>query len=187
MGEPSPAQPKCHLHLSLSLSLALSRRVMEANADADIEEEKREKRKKREKKGRRLRRRYLFPLLLASASRSRLNPCALPLLRRLLRRLKFKLKDQRRGLPSWLLALFPLLLSSHCSPLSSALSLLRAASLTSLRHNHALASDPALLEALLALLRAAPTPALLAALLDLSVSSFARDRLREAGALPTLL
>lgn len=117
----------------------------------------------------------LFPLLLAAASSGDDG-----LVRRLLGRVRRWLVRSRRALPPSLLSLFPLLLSR--SP-GVAAGLLGAASLLSLQHNHAIASDAALLRALTSSLSEHVLPALM----DLSVSSFARERLRDAGVLHRLL
>ncbi|KAJ3704617.1 hypothetical protein LUZ61_008322 [Rhynchospora tenuis] len=127
----------------------------------------------------------VFPLLLACAVRDGDEHLLLLLLRRLLRCISLSLA------PS-LLAVLPLLLSSRCHAVAVlAAQLLGAASLTSLHHNHAIASDPATLTALLRSLTSTSTSrsrSVLTALMDLSVSSFARDRLRDhAPALPCLL
>ncbi|KAJ4813831.1 Bifunctional lysine-specific demethylase and histidyl-hydroxylase NO66 [Rhynchospora pubera] len=127
-----------------------------------------------------------LPLLLASAVRDERL-----LLRRLLSvslSLSLEMETETETETehiSCLLAVLPLLLRSRCPAVAAlAARLVGAASLASLRLNHAIAADAAILTALLNSMR----PSFLSALLDLSVSSFARHRLRHHHhALPHLL
>ncbi|KAJ1700247.1 hypothetical protein LUZ63_000026 [Rhynchospora breviuscula] len=116
---------------------------------------------------------YVLPLLLASAVRDE---------RILLRRILSSLSLDPPPPSPCLLAVLPLLLRSRCPAVAAlAARLVGAASLASLPHNRAIASDAAILAALLHHIHTRPTsPSALAlsALLDLSSSSFARDRLR---------
>ncbi|KAK8966021.1 hypothetical protein KSP40_PGU012385 [Platanthera guangdongensis] len=140
-----------------------------------------------------------FPLLLAAASSAESkNPSSYSLLKSFLRDHLALFTDPTRSplshtvlLPCSLLSLLPLFLTSSCSGLAAITAeLIGAASLYSLDANLTIVSDEAIVNGLITALMSRIRRVAVAAcntLLDLSVSSIGREKLREFSVIEKLL